>query len=234
MGERTEADLDPVAALQAAEHVLDDRAQAPHTDGAEISYEEFGRNYIRTVLPTERLLRTIDAVLGDRIELGPIGAGPGRALATVTVLGLFRPTTGRLVAGDRPGELLTFDVDLPIDVTFDLDLRMDRQRFTADLVVPLRVVVHAQAPARLRIEIQMPAEDRIRLDLSASTRRGGVLQKATGMEAELRRFLLVVLRTELDKPYVRRATHLDMKELIDGSWVHLSSQFLPGGPEDRS
>lgn len=201
--------------------------------GVSISYAEFGEHYIRRVLPLERLLRTMDAVLGDRIELGPIGAGPGRAFASVSVVGLFRPTTGHQLTGDHPGELLSYHVDLPIDVSFDLDLRMDRMQFTADLTVPLTVVVHAEAPARLRIEIQVPSEDRIELELASATRRGGVFQKMTGMEAELRRFLITVLRTELDKPYVRRATHLDMEELIEGSWAHLSAQFLPAGPEGR-
>lgn len=199
--------------------------------GTEISYEEFGRNYIRAVLPTERLLRTIDRLLGDRISLGPIGAGPGRAFATVSVVGLFRPTTGHEVVGEP---LLTYRVDLPVDVTFDVDLRMDRLRFEADLVVPLTIVVHTEAPARIRIEILMPSEDQINLVLASPTRRGGVFGKLTGLEGELRRFLIKVLSTELDKPYVRKATLLDMAVLIDGSWDHLSAQFLPSGPEDRA
>ncbi|WP_141015082.1 hypothetical protein [Nocardioides sambongensis] len=203
---------------------------ARHPSRETISYEELGRAFVRLLLPADRLLATIDALLGERIEIGPIGAGPGRAFATVSVVGLFRPTTGHEV----PGRLLTYHVDLPIDVTFDLDLRMDRMRFNADLVVPLTLVVHAEAPARLRIEILVPDEDEIRLDLASATRRGGVLGRITGMEAELRRFLVRALRTELDKPYVQRATHLDLDRLVGDSWSHIAAQFLPAGPEDRT
>lgn len=55
----------------------------------------------------------------------------------------------------------------------------------------------------------------------------------TGLDAELRRFVLKVIDTELAKPYVKRATYLDMEELIDHAWPMLTEQFLPRGPEDR-
>ncbi|NHA01105.1 hypothetical protein G5V59_17790 [Nocardioides sp. W3-2-3] len=53
-------------------------------------------NWIRRVLHRDRVLRTIDQVLGDQIALGPIGAGPGRAFASVRL-------RRRLRAHDRRG-----------------------------------------------------------------------------------------------------------------------------------
>src|SRR5215207_5902037 len=56
----------------------------------EISYEQSGRAYIRQVLHQDGILKMVNDVLGPTIELGPpIGAGPGRKAATVTVLGTF-------------------------------------------------------------------------------------------------------------------------------------------------
>ncbi|WP_141005018.1 hypothetical protein [Nocardioides humi] len=58
------------------------------------SYEQFGVNWIHRVLHKERILRTVDEVLGDQIALGPIGAGPGRAFASVSFVGPTGPPRG--------------------------------------------------------------------------------------------------------------------------------------------
>lgn len=195
----------------------------------EISYEEFGASYIRRVLHLERILSLVNDVLGPTLELGPIGAGPGRKAATVSVVANFGQTTGE----ELPGDLLAFRVFLPIALTFDIDLRVDRHRFEADVVVPLTLTVHTVAPLRIRIDITVPGQDEVDLQLQAGTRRGAVLQKVAGIEAEMRRFLVKVVRTELAKPYVRRATDFDMATLIDDAWPAIAAVILPRGPEDR-
>jgi len=196
---------------------------------AEINYEQFGAAYIRRVLHKDRILSLVNAVLGPTIELGPIGAGPGRKAATVSVVGTYGETTGEEI----PGDLLAYRVFLPIDVVFDIDLRVDKHRFAAGVVVPLTLTIHTVAPLRVRIDITVPSEDEVQLNLQADSRRGAVLQKVAGLEAELRRFLIKVVRTELAKPYVRRATDFDMAALIDEAWPAIANVILPRGPEDR-
>lgn len=197
--------------------------------GRPISYEEFGAAYVRRVLHKDRVLTMVNEVLGPELVLGPIGAGPGRSFASVSVVASFRPTKGEEV----PGDLLTYRVFLPMAIVFDLDMKIDRHRFNADVVLPLLMRIHTEAPLRIRIDIELPAEDEIVLTLQTPTRRGAVLQKLTGLEGELRRFLLKVVRTELAKDYVAKATHLDMERLIDTTWGALSANFLPRAPEDR-
>jgi hypothetical protein len=198
-------------------------------DQQEISYEQFGAAYIRRVLHKERILAMINELLGPTIQLGPIGAGPGRKAATVSALGTFRPCKGEEIEG----ELLAYRVFLPIGVVFDIDMRVDKHRFTADVVVPITLTVHTVAPLRIRIDITVPDEDEVALTLQSDTRRGAVLQKLARLEPELKRFLVKVVRTELSKPYVRRATDFDMAALIDDAWPGIAAVILPRGPEDR-
>ncbi len=197
--------------------------------GQPITYEEFGQQFIRKILNKERILRTVDAVMGPTIQLGPIGAGPGRSFASISVDGQFKPCKGEEI----PGELLAYRLWLPISVDFELDLRMDKHTFHADVVVPLTLTVHVEAPVRFRWEIGIPGPDEVSINLHTATRRGAVLQKIAGMEGELRRFLVKVVRTELSKPYVQKATNLDMEDLLDRTWDDISWHFLPQGPEDR-
>ncbi|KRA39210.1 MULTISPECIES: hypothetical protein [unclassified Nocardioides] len=203
-------------------------APVPYDDGP-ASYELFGVNWVRRVLHLERILRTVDQVLGDQIALGPIGAGPGRAFASISFVGTYHPTTGHEI----PAELLTYALNLPISVVFDLDLPMDRLTFNGEVVIPLVLVVHTEEPLKLRLELRTPTEDQIQLQLHTDTRRGSVIRKIAGIDGELRRFVLKVIDTELRKPYVKKATHLDMEALISEAWPALTQQFLPRGPEDR-
>lgn len=202
----------------------------PREQPPEISYQQFGASWIRCVLHKERILRTVDQVLGDQIALGPIKAGPGRTFASVTFVGRYHPTRGEEI----PGELLAYAIELPISVDFDLDLGgLDKVRFNADVVVPLVLEVHTEAPLALRLELLTPTAEQIALELRTQTRRGAMIRKVAGLDGEIRRFLLRVLDTELAKPYVRRATYLDMDELITNAWPAFTTQFLPTGPEDR-
>ena len=196
---------------------------------ATTSYEEFGVQWIHRILHKDRILAVVDEILGDEIRLGPIGAGPGRALASVSVVGKYRPTTGEQL----PGDLLRYRIDLPISVVFDLALPVDRLTFNAEVLAPLVLTIHTELPVRLRMQIDVPAEEDLVITLGSDTRRGSVFQKITNLEGELRRFMLKVVRIELDKPYVQRALNLDMEQLIDNAWPQLSAQFLPQGPEDR-
>lgn len=196
---------------------------------AEISYEQFGVEYVRRVLHRDRVLQMVNDVLGPEIRLGPIGAGPGRKTAIICAVGTFGPTFGEEI----PAELLTYRINLPISVAFDLDLRVDRHRFNADVVIPLTLTVHTTAPLRVWIDIVVPSHDDVTLSLASDTRRGSVLQKVARLEPELRRFLVKVVRTELAKPYVRRATDFDMAEVIDQAWPAIAGVILPTSPEDR-
>lgn len=195
-----------------------------------ISYGDFGHNWIRRVVHCERVVAMVQEILGPTLELGPIGAGPGRAFASVRVRGQYGEFSGEEVKGTT---LLTYLIKLPIKVAFDLEMPLDKLTFKTELEVPIRLVVHAVAPVGLRIEIQLPNPEGIDLNISSETRRGQVFQRVTGLEGELRRFLPRVLETELSKPYVQKALNLDMLELIDGAWPELTKSFLPQHPDDR-
>ena len=41
-----------------------------------ISFDQFGRNFMRHIVTTERVGAAIASVVGERIEVGPMAAGP--------------------------------------------------------------------------------------------------------------------------------------------------------------
>lgn len=207
---------------------VSDAADAPPPP-RELALEEFGDLFLRRVLNTQRVLESVDRILGPDFHLGPMGAGPGRKIATLTAHGRFLPTYGELL----PGEEVAYRVMLPVDVTFDLDITLETQRFHADVLVPLLVRLRLEEPLTIAWDIEAPTEDDVQIEIRGETRRSSVLQKVAGFDGELRRFLVRFVERELDKPYVRKARHVDIGAVIDGAWEQIAAQFLPNGPEDR-
>lgn len=209
------------------EQVEDDLGQLLAESGP-MSYEQFGVNFVRMVLHEERVLESINRLLGEKIELGPMGAGPGRVFAKARAVGWFRDTYGRAVVDD----LLTYRVFLPIAVDFEIEIAKDVHRFRADVVIPLLLTVRVEAPLTIIWDISPPVEDEVSITVETGKRRSAALQRMTGLDAELRRFLIRVIEKELDKPHVRRASRIDMVSVIDAAWPVIADQFLPQLPED--
>lgn len=222
-----EAPAEPEESAEGPEALLD--PASPVAPGPQpIGYDEFGLRFMRLILHRDRVMESIGRVLGEDFQLGPIGAGPGRKVAKVTATGTFGAPTGEELS-DAVGYL----VQLPIAVTFDLDLSVDVLRFNAEVVLPLRLTMELVEPLTILWHITPPNAEEVTMTVVSDARRATVLQRLTGMDGELRRFIVRFVERELAKPHVRKAMHIDLVTLIDNAWEHLAAQFLPNGPEDR-
>lgn len=192
-------------------------------------FEHFGDDFIRLILHRERVLRSIDRVLGETFQLGPMGAGPGRRMAKVTASGTFGASTGEEL---RDGH--GYRVLVPVDVLFDLDLGVDQMRFHADVVIPLVIRMELEDPLTILWRITPPTEDEVTISVDTENRRSALVQRVAGIDDELRRFIIRFIARELEKPHVVRATRIELVPLIDGAWPVIAAQFLPNGPEDRA
>jgi hypothetical protein len=206
---------------------FDDRIERGEPDNA-ISYDEFGMRFMDLVLHRDRVMQSINRVLGEDIHLGPIGAGPGRKVAKVTATGTFGTAYGEALP-----DVVGYQVNLPVHVAFDLDLGVDMLRFNSEVLLPLRLTMELVEPLTILWHITPPHPDDVVMTVESDTRRATVLQKLTGLDGELRRFIVRFVERELEKPHVRKAMRIDLVTLIDNAWEHIAAQFMPNGPEDR-
>ncbi|MCW2786531.1 MAG: hypothetical protein JWP74_3048 [Marmoricola sp.] len=193
-----------------------------------IGYDEFGMRFMTMVLHRDRVMESINRVLGDEFQLGPIGAGPGRKVAKVTANGTFGKAYGEALA-----DVVGYEVNLPVDVAFHLDLGVDMLRFNAEVVLPLRLTMELVEPLTILWHITAPDPDDVTMTVASDSRRASVLQKLTGLDGELRRFIVRFVDRELEKPHVQKAMRIDLVTLIDNAWEHIADQFLPNEPADR-
>lgn len=183
--------------------------------------------FMNLVLHKDRVMESINRVLGEEFRLGPIGAGPGRKVAKVTAVGTFGAAYGAALTG-----VVGFTVNLPVSVSFHLDLGVDMLRFDADLVLPLTLTMELVEPLTILWHITPPEPDAVIMHVASDSRRAAVLQKLTGLDGELRRFIVRFIDRELEKPHVQKAMRIDLVTVIDNAWEHLAGQFLPTTPSN--
>lgn len=194
----------------------------------QIGYDEFGMRFMNLVLHRDRVMESISRVLGNEFQLGPIGAGPGRKVAKVTANGTFGKPYGEALP-----DVVGYEVNLPVDVAFHLDLGVDMLRFNAQVLLPLRLTMELVEPLTILWHITPPHPDDVVMTVASDTRRATVLQRLTGLDGDLRRFIVRFVDRELEKPHVQKAMRIDLVTLIDTAWEHIAEQFMPNGPEDR-
>ena len=178
-----------------------------------ISYGDWGHDFFRTAVTEERLLGAVRQLAGRPIEFGPLGVGPGR-LAKV----MARGTVGEPTCEALAGGMVAFRLSIPAHVEFDLDLQVNRQHFTVDMVIPVIVTAQGMPGLKIFIDVQPPSRGDLDVKVQAHGFRATVLSIAADVEGELRKFVAKYVAREVEKPEIMQARVIDVAGRIDGAW----------------
>jgi hypothetical protein len=192
-------------------------------DDRVVSYEQWGVDFFLEAISEERILGAVNTIAGQPIDFGPVGVGPGR-IAKVRAYGEI----GKAIANRLKGDQISYRVLLPVSLTFEVDLQIEKQRFEAELLVPLTLTAVARSGVRIIIEAKAPHGDEVQVELRAQGLRASVLQRVAGVEGELRRFVARYVAKELDKPHVREARTIEVSRAIGQAWASIA----PGARAD--
>jgi len=190
------------------------RADSAPLAGDRISYATFGARFFEHAVTEARIVDALGSLAGDRIEFGPIGAGPGR-LAQVRAVGeVGRPSARRL-----PGDEVAFRLSIPVALDLHIDLLVDQHKFRAAVTVGLTLTARAAEPLRIVIDVDAPTWRDVTVATEAEGLRGAVLQRVAGLDREIGRFVAQFVGREIDKPHIRAARDIDIAARIEGSWA---------------
>ena len=187
-----------------------------------VTYEEWGTDFFLEAISEERVLGAVNTIAGQPIDFGPMSAGPG-GIAKVRAYGAI----GRAIATRLRGDRIAYRVLLPVDLTFELDLQVEKQQFDAELLVPLTLTAVARSGLRIFIEATPPTGSEVQVELKAKGLRASVVQRVANVEGELRRFVARYVAHELDKPHVREARIIDVSRAIDQAWASIAPRPRP-------
>jgi hypothetical protein len=183
-------------------------------DGDEISYEQFGVNFVTKVVTPERVAATIGRVSGSTVSAGPMAAGPGGA-ASVTATGTIGDIEAQ-VSFRR--ELLGFDATIPIDLQLDVRVAGSNHRYIGDVTVSLRLGVRAVAPLSLMIDVDQVRPEDVRVSLKAGGVRAKFLQRLGGIDEEVRSTVATIVGQRLESPEARAVRELHILDFVDQAW----------------
>jgi hypothetical protein len=178
-----------------------------------VSYADFGAVFFEHAVTEGRIVAGLGGLAGEPIEFGPIGAGPGR-IAQVSASGVV----GEASASRLEGGVVAFRLLIPVALELRIDLGVDRHRFHVDVTVGLTLTARAATPLRVVIDVDEPTWRDVTVAVQADGLRASVLERVSGLDREIGRFVARYVARELDKPHIRAARDIDVAARIDGAW----------------
>jgi len=179
-----------------------------------ISFDEFGRNFMREVVTPERVASTIAAVVGERIEVGPMAAGPRDAARGSMIATL----AGVDVTPAAESDPLRFSAIVRLDCTLAVKAPAIDKRYRGTLTIPLLLEVRTAEPVRLVIDVEAPSAADIGVELSAKDRSGRLIQLLGNIDGEVRTRAAAEVAKRVDAPEARQHREIDILAMVDDVW----------------
>jgi len=187
--------------------------------GAFVSYEQWGADFFAEAVSEQRILGAVNGIAGQPIDFGPIGVGPGK-IAKVRAYGAIGAATA--VRVEAPA--IAYRVELPVDLTFELNLQVETHTFHAELLVPLALTARALEGVKVYIDVTPPHSSEVQVRVQAEGIRASIMQRVANVEGELRRFVARYVAREVTKPHIRTARLIDVAGAIDRAWASISPE----------
>jgi len=177
------------------------------------SYEQWGLDFFSEAVSQDRILGAVNNIAGQPIDFGPMGVGPGK-IAKVRAYGEI----GAATAVRLDGPQIAYRVELPVSLTFELNLQVETHTFRAELLVPLTLTARAVEGVRIFITIDPPRSTDIQVRVKAEGIRASIMQRVANVEGELQRFVAKYVARETSKPHIEEARVIDVSGAIDKAW----------------
>ena len=186
---------------------------APEQQREFVSYQQWGLDFFAEAVSEDRILGAVNNIAGQPIDFGPMGVGPGK-IAKVCAYGEI----GAATATPLEGSEISYLVELPVSLTFELNLQVETHVFHAELVVPLTLTARALEGVKIFITIDPPKPSDVQVQVTAEGIRASIMQRVANVEGELRRFVAKYVARETSKPHIEAARMIDVSGAIDKAW----------------
>jgi len=179
-----------------------------------MTYEEFGRKFFDIAVSEERVCGAIAATAGDAFEIGPIAQGPGKFAKVTAKVRIMDPRVTRTM-----GEMITFDIRIPLEIDMVVDLRIDKPKFMVFGEITLQATARAAEPLLLILDVEKPRSSDISIHVTSKSLRAEVVRVLGNIDAEIRRFIAAHVSGEIASPASQKAKVIDIATSIDAAWT---------------
>lgn len=179
----------------------------------DMTYEQFGRQFFEIAVTEDRVGGAIAAIAGDEFAMGPMAQGPGNLAKVTAKVRVLAPRLNRHV-----GELITFDIRIPLEIDLVVDLRIDKPKFMVFGEIALRATARAAEPLLLILDVEKPRASDISIHVTSKSLRAELVRILGNIDAEIKRFVAAHVAGEIDSPASQKAKIIDVADSIDGAW----------------
>jgi hypothetical protein len=170
---------------------------------------------VHHVVTPARVAAAIKGVVGGRVEVGPLSAGPASA-AKATMVGTL---AGVDVTPRRFGHgPLQFDAVVRLSCELRVKAPGIKKTYRGELRVPLRLEVRTAEAVRLVIDVEAPSEQDIGVDLTAKDRSGRLIQQLGNIDGEVRTRAAAEVARRIEAPEAQRHREIDILAMVDDVW----------------
>lgn len=173
----------------------------------------FARQVLRSAARPERIAEVIAEIVGDRIEVGPVHAGPG-GLASVTATG--RPGKVRAAACD--GEEWDVALELPIGLRLRVDLAGVIGRFVATVRVRLRVELVLEDPCAVFVRTEEVSQEHVDIRVRPVDGPARLLDRLADVRSLAAEHVVAYVRDLLSSSEIREVRRIDIAQVIERAW----------------
>jgi hypothetical protein len=178
-----------------------------------VSYQQWGLDFFAEAVSQDRILGAVNNIAGQPINFGPMGVGPGK-IAKVRAYGEIGAATATPIEGPQ----ISYRVELPVTLTFEVNLQVETHVFHAELLVPLTLTARALDRVKIFITIDPPRPSDIEVKVQAEGIRASIMQRVVNVEGELRRFVAKYVARETSKQHIEEARLINVSAAIDRAW----------------
>lgn len=179
-----------------------------------VSYEEFGRRFFEIAVSEDRVAAAFAEIAGDQFDIGPIRQGPGNIAKIFAKVKVAQPEVKRTM-----GELINFDIRIPLTIDMVIDLKLDKPRFLIDGDIALKATARAAEPLLLILDVDKPRQSDVTVNVSSKTLRGELVRIVGSVDAELKRFVVAHVSDQIDSPESRAAQVIDVAKELETTWT---------------
>jgi hypothetical protein len=173
---------------------------------------------MRQVVTAERVAATIAAVVGERIDVGPMAAGP-RDAARATLRGKLAGVDVSLADADaEDGMAMRFTALVRLDCTLAVKAPVIDKRYRGRLTIPLMLDVRTELPLRLVIDVEPPSPPDIGVELESKDRSGRLIQVLGNIDGEVRARAAAEVARRVESPEARQKREIDVLAMVDDVW----------------
>ncbi|MBF6196267.1 hypothetical protein U3653_31270 [Nocardia sp. CDC186] len=187
-------------------------------DGREWSAKDsanarFAREVLRSAARPERIAEVIADIVGDRIEVGPVQAGPG-GLASVTATGW----PGKVRAAACDGEEWDVALELPIRLRLRVDIAGVVGRFVATGRVRLRVGLVLEDPCGVFVRTEEVRQEHVDIKVRPVDRPARLLDRLADVRSMVVDHVVAYVGELLSSREISQMRRIDIAQVIDRAW----------------